>query len=259
VVANVMLRFFKSQILVMSGVLLLVLSVWEWFSSHHEMLQFVLPSPSTISYSLWEHADRFRFHTFATFKEMMGGVLIAFIVAFPLAWLMAHYGALRGAFQTVFVITQCVPMFALAPLMVLWFGWSYTAILVPTALMIFFPLAMNIYQGICATPKHLLDFFKLHQATPWQVFFKLQLPWGLPHIFAGLRIALAFAGIGAVAGEWAGAQEGLGILMLESRRAADIEMMFGALVCLTVLSLVFYAGAIFLEKLMINYQRRDFF
>lgn len=237
-----------NRILIVTFVFGSFFCLWEIFCRSYEGLQFILPAPSKVLAVLWEHGDRFLFHTFATFKEMMGGFAIALLIAFPLAWLMALFGPLRAIFQPVFVAIQCVPIFALAPLMVLWFGWSYIAIIIPTALMIFFPLAMSIYQGLCATPKHFLDFFQLHQATAWQTFYKLQLPWGLPHIFSGFRIAVALAGIGAVAGEWAGAQEGLGILMLESRRAADIEMMFGALACVTGLSLALYACAIFLEK-----------
>ena len=205
---------------------------------------------------MWEHAEHYRLHTWTTFKEMVGGFALAFVVAFPLAWLMSAFGPLRAILQPVFVTIQCIPMFALAPLMVLWFGWSYLAIIVPTALMIFFPLAMTIYQGLRSTPGYLLDFFKTHQASSWQIFFKLQLPWALPPIFSGFRIAVAIAGIGAVAGEWAGAQEGLGLLMLESRRAADIEMMFGALVCLTGLSLTLYASAVFFERVVCRRGRR---
>ena len=126
-------------------------------------------------------------------------------------------------------------MFALAPLMVFWFGWSYKAIVIPTALMLFFPLTMSIYHGFLSIPRDLLDYFTLHQATPWQLFSKLELPWALPHIIAGLRITVAIAGMGAVAGEWAGGQAGLGLLMLESRRGVDLEMTFAALFCLTFL------------------------
>lgn len=225
-----------------------LIGCWELAGYYSDRLQMVLPAPSMIAGTLWSHADRFGFHTWATFKEMAGGFIIAIFMAFPLSWLMAYYGPLRAILQPAFVMIHCVPMFALAPIMVIWFGWSYMAIVVPTALMIFFPLTMNIYQGLCATPHHFLDFFRIHQATPWQTFFKLQLPWALPHIFAGFRISAALAGIGAVAGEWAGAQHGLGLLMLESRRAADLPMTFAALVCLVMLSLAVYGSAIILEK-----------
>lgn len=221
---------------------------WELFSRSYEGLGLILPPPSRIAESMWVNAERFRFHTFATLKEMLGGFVLALTAAFPLAWAMSCFKPVRAVLQPLFVVINCVPMFALAPIMVIWFGWSYIAIVVPTALMIFFPLTMNIYQGLCSTPQHFQDFFNIYGATPWQTFYKLQLPWSLPHIFAGFRISAALAGIGAIAGEWAGAQEGLGLLMLESRRAADLEMTFGALACVVMMSMVLYSCAIFLEK-----------
>lgn len=181
---------------------------------------------------------------------MLGGFALAFMAAFPLAWLMVTIKTLRNILQPIFVLIQCIPMFALAPLMIIWFDWSYTAIVIPTALMIFFPLTMNIYQGFHTVPTYFIDYFRINQATTWQIFFKLRLPWALPHIFAGFRITAAIAGIGAVAGEWAGAQAGLGMLMLESRRGADLEMMFGALFCLAVVSLALYVIAAVCEHLV---------
>lgn len=243
---NLNLLWYKRAAIGIIAFIVILLS-WEFFSQFHAEVRFVLPAPSKVIITLWERSDRLAMHTFVTFKEMVGGFLIALSIAFPLAWMMALFKSLRAIFQPAFVAIQCIPVFALAPLMVLWFGWSYVAIIAATALMIFFPLTMSIYQGLCSTPKHLIDFFKTHQATAWQTFFKLQLPWALPHIFSGFRIAVAIAGIGAVAGEWAGAQEGLGLLMLESRRASDIEMMFAALTCVTALSLSLYGCAVFLE------------
>jgi len=231
---------------------LLLLSIWEFGSLFFVEMRLVLPAPSNIIARIAQQPDRFLFHTEKTFKTMMGGFLLAFILAFPLAWLMSRWLSARLMLQPLFVIIQCVPMFALAPIMVIWFGWTYTAIVIPTAIMIFFPLTMNIYQGLHATPKDLLDYFKCNQATTWQLFCKLQLPWALPQIFSGFRIAAAIAGIGAIAGEWAGAQEGLGVLMLESRRGADLEMTFGALTCLTVLSLSLYGGILLIEKMTLN-------
>ena len=180
-------------------------------------LLFILPAPSGIFAVLWEMRGEFLLHTLVTLKEMCGGFLLALVCAFPLAWTMLRHETSRTLLQPLFIIIQCLPMFTLAPIMVIWFGWSYTAIVIPTALMIFFPLTLNIYQGLRSTPQHLLEFFQANQATPWQTFFKLRFPWAVPHIFAGFRISSAIAGVGAVAGEWAGAQRGLGILMLERR------------------------------------------
>lgn len=225
---------------------------WEWACTSSPILQFSLPPPSKITSSLWTYRSRFAFHTMATFKEMVGGFVMASLWAFPLAWLMAQWKTMRLVLQPLFVVVQCIPMFALAPLMVLWFDWSYLAVVIPTSLMIFFPLTMNLYRGLVATPKHLLDFFQLHEASASQTFWKLRLPWAVPYMWAGLRISAAVAGIGAVAGEWAGAQSGLGVFMLESRRAAEIDMMFGALFCLTVMSLGLYLLILYFEKRNLN-------
>lgn len=224
--------------------------IWEYLTSSTEGLHFILPKPSRIGTVFWENASRLRFHALATLKEMGGGFVLALLVSFPLAWMMSSIALLRSLLQPFFVVVQSIPMFALAPLMVLWFGWSYTAIIVPTALMIFFPLTIAIYQGLCATPSNLIEMFRQHSSTPFQIFYKLQLPWAMPHLFTGFRIAVAMAGIGAVAGEWAGAQEGLGLLMLESRRSADVEMMFAALACVVWLNLILYNIVVIIEKII---------
>ena len=231
-----------------AAVFMLLFGVWELASWVFSDLLFVLPAPSKIFTAIWQRSDRFLFHMGVTLNEMAGGFVLAFVVAFPLAWVMALYKSARLVLQSLFIVIQCIPMFALAPIMILWFDWSYTAIVIPTALMIFFPLTMNIYQGLISTPEHLMDYFRLNDATIWQIFYKLQLPWALPHIFAGIRISAAIAGIGAIAGEWAGAQSGLGLLMLESRRGADLEMTFGALFCLTFMSLTLYTIIVLIEK-----------
>jgi len=212
-------------------------------------LLFILPAPLEIFQTLIEMHERFLFHTTVTLREMFAGFLIAFLIAFPLAWTMVRYESSRTLLQPVFIVIQCVPMFTLAPIMVAWFGWGFTAIVIPTALMIFFPLTLNIYQGLKSTPKELLELFQTYQATPLQTFFKLRLPYAMPHIFAGFRISAAIAGTGAVAGEWAGAQTGLGILMLESRRNTDLAITFAALLCLILISTLLYGFILYCEKI----------
>ena len=223
--------------------------LWEWSARTFPHLLFILPAPTEIFRTLWEIRSRFLMHTLVTVKEMCLGFLIALSASFPLAWTMMRYERSRSLLQPLFIMVQCIPMFALAPIMVIWFGWGFTAIVVPTALMIFFPLTLNIYQGLRSTPEDLIEFFHANQATSWQTFFKLRLPWAIPHIFSGLRISAAIAGVSAVAGEWAGAQNGLGVLMLESRRNADLAITFGALFCLTTVSTCLYLFILGCEKI----------
>ncbi len=228
---------------------LAVAALWEWMARSFPQLLFVLPPPSAVFRTLWEIRDRFWFHSCVTLKEMCFGFLLALSVSFPLAWMMMRFKKSRSILQPLFIVIQCIPMFTLAPIMVVWLGWSLSAIVIPTALMIFFPLTLNLYQGLRSTPDPLVEFFKANNATQWQLFYKLRLPWALPHLFAGIRISAAIAGVSAIAGEWAGAQNGLGILMLESRRNADLEITFGALFCLTTISTLLYLLIVYGERI----------
>lgn len=231
---------------------LLFFGCWELFSYAYQELRIILPAPTAILMRILHNPERFLYHSYVTFLEMLGGFLLAFLTAFPLGVLMHEKQVARHVLQPFFVFIQCIPMFALAPIMVIWFGWSYTAIVIPTALMIFFPLTITIYQGLKAAPEELIDYFKINQATSWQIFYKLKLPFSFPHIFSGFKVAAAAAGIGAIAGEFAGASSGLGILMLESRRATDLETTFAALFCLSFMSISLYLLILGAEKMMLR-------
>lgn len=251
-------HFLDSNWLIPLLMLALFVLSWELTCTLFQHLIFVLPRPSQVVQVLIESPNRFILHSLVTSKEMLGGIAIAFSAAFPLAWLMLKYQLARRTFQPLFIVIQCMPMFTLAPIMVICFGWSYTAIVIPTALMIFFPLTLSIYKGLCSTPQAYLDLFKVNQATEWQTFFKLRLPGALSHIFAGLRISGGIAGIGAVAGEWAGGQSGLGMLMQESRHSTDLETCFAAFFCLTGISLILYASITSFESFLLNQRRQNF-
>ncbi|MDP1836578.1 MAG: ABC transporter substrate-binding protein [Chlamydiales bacterium] len=230
------------------GLILLFAVCWQ-LASLSPGLQFVLPSPVVVASVLMDHPQLFLQHSIATLREMLGGLFLATFVAFPLAIAMFTSHTAQRLVNPIIIVSQCFPMFALAPLMVIWFGWSYTAVVVPTALMVFFPLTVCFYRGFTSVPFEYLQQFDLMGASWWQTFWRLRLPWSMPQLCSGLRVAAGLAGMGAVVGEWAGAQQGLGVLMLESRRAADIATVFAAILCLVVLCLCFYACASRLENL----------
>lgn len=237
-------------------ILLAILTAfWELLGYASPSYRLLFPPPSCFLVRFAEQFPGFLMHSLATLEEMLAGIAVATLCAFPLAWIMARFTWARLSIQPLLVLLQCLPMFTLAPLMVLSFGWSFASIVIPTALMIFFPLTLNIYQGIRATPTAYLDYFACHHASLWQVFWKLRLPFALPHIFAGLRVSTAVAGVGAIAGEWAGAQKGLGVLLLECRRNMDLEGVFAALLCLMLISVSVYGCAVCLETYVQRKQR----
>ena len=226
-----------------------ILLVWQGIYFFYGKELFTLPSPLHVVEKLIRHYDRFAWHAYNTFLEMIGGMFFAALIAFPLAWAMYVYPSIRTTSQFLFLLTQCLPMFALAPIMVTCFGWSYMAILIPTTLMLIFPLTTNVYRGVSQVPQEYIDFFRMHGAREWQILLKLRIPYALPHIFSGLRIASAVSGVGAIAGEFAGAQVGLGVYIQECRRNFDIEGIFAGLFCLAALTLSFYGVMAAIEKL----------
>jgi NitT/TauT family transport system substrate-binding protein len=228
----------------------ILLMVWQLSSVYFKDLLFILPAPSDIFSNLLANWDRFSFHMQVTLKEMFFGLLLAFFIAFPTAWLMYENKTAKLTIQPLFVISQSIPMFAIAPIMVLWFGWGFIAIVIPTALMVFFPLALTLYQGLNAVPTEMKEFFLLHNATKTQTFFKLCLPYALPYIFSGIKISAAVAAIAAVSAEWTGAQAGLGMLIQESRRDTDLETTFAAIILVVVVSLVLYLSTLIIENML---------
>lgn len=229
-------------------VFIILFGLWEILFRSMPHLAFVLASPSMIFQRMVQDFRVFSFHGSVTVMEMCWGFLSALAFAFPLAILMDSYSSLRSVLQPLFVFVQCIPLFALAPVMVILFDWSQKAIIVTTAIMIFFPLTMALYQGLRATPQPLLDYFRQHNASPVALYWKLKLPWAMPHFMSGLKVAAGIAGIGAIGGEWAGGQSGLGLLMLESRRGGDFEQSFAALFSLVIITLSLYGVIAMLEN-----------
>ncbi len=225
-----------------------LLMAWEFGPGLDPVLSLVLIPPSAILLRLYQDFPTFLHHSLITLKEMLYGFGLALLFAVPCAILMDALRQIRQFLQPLFVITQCIPIFVLAPLMVLLFNWSVMAIVVTVALMIFFPLTLSIYQGLKTTPSHLVNYFKIHNASTLDLYYKLKFPWAYPHFFSGMKISAGAAGLGSIGGEWVGGQEGLGLLMLESRRAGDIEQTFTAMVCLIFLTLALYGMVAIFRK-----------
>lgn len=226
----------------------LFLALWAGIAWYFRHTPLIFPAPWAVIHRIIIDFSLFGYHASVTFLEMLTGICVATLMSFAMAYAMLKIRLVKALLEPYFVIMQCLPMFTLAPLCIIWFGWSFVAIMIPTAIMISFPLTMSIYQGlsICSQPH--VEFFKLHGASERQLLLNIRLPFALPHIFSGLRISAAISGVGAIAGEWAGAQRGLGVLLQISKRNFDLEAVFGSIVCLLILSISFYSAVALLEK-----------
>ncbi|MCA9880477.1 MAG: ABC transporter permease, partial [Thermomicrobiales bacterium] len=153
-------------------------------------------------------------------------------------------------FYPLIIASQTIPKIAIAPLIIIWLGTGLEPKVVITAVVCFFPTVINTVQGLRAVDPNAVDLFRLVAASRSQVFFKLQFPNAVPYFFAGLRISIALAVIGAVIGEWVGASQGLGYLVMYGSQTLRTDLMFAALVFIAVLGMVLYLAVVLLERLV---------
>lgn len=186
-------------------------------------------------------------HIKATVIEMVLSLGFALLLSFILALGMLFMPWFKTLISPCFVVLQNLPMFVLAPFLLSLCGWGLVAIIIPTTLMLAFPLTLSLLRGLEATPIQYINYYRLHGASAIKTLVCIRLPFALPHFFSGLKIACASSASGAIAGEWAGAQKGLGVLLQILRRQFDTEGVFLCLLLILALSLIFYMLASCLE------------
>lgn len=242
--------------------LLTVLVVaWEAYCQVSRISHTVLPAPSRIVEQLWLfRADAIR-HSLPTLWETFVGLGLSIGFAIGAAVVMDRFATVRRALQPLFVASQTIPVVAIAPLLVLWFGFGLTPKVLMVILVTFFPITVALLDGFGAATADGTDILRSMGATPRQVFRKLRWPAALPSLFTGLRIAATYAVIGAVFGEYVGAYEGLGIWMKLSQNAFRMDLVFGAVLLTALLSVALFAAVRLAERLTIPWyaasRRRD--
>ncbi len=218
---------------------------------------FVLPSPGAVARrfvgvvrdgTLWTH-------TSVTLLEVFGGLLIGLSVALVLGYLLAKSRTLEQLVLPYLVASQALPIVALAPLLVIWFGTGRLSKIVVCALTLFFPVLVNTIVGIRSVERGLRDLMRSLGASRWQMFALLEVPAALPVLLSGLRIGLTLSVIGAVVGEFVAADRGLGFLVNLARGLFDTPLLFVALFTLMAIALAFYVLTSFLEHALLSWQR----
>lgn len=235
----------------------LALLVWEAISRLSGLPAFILPAPGRVAArwldvladgSLWRHTQ-------TTLVEVLAGLLVGSLVAAGLGYLIAKSPALERALTPYIVASQAVPVVALAPLLVIWLGPGLLSKVVVCALIVFFPLLINAVVGLRSVPPELRDVLRGLEATPWQMFVKLEAPAALPVLLGGLKIGATLAVIGAVVGELVGADSGLGFLVNVGRGQYDTALVFVAIGMLVLVALCLYGSVVLLERRLLRWKR----
>lgn len=228
-----------------------LLVAWETYVRLAGVSPVVLPGPVRILEALWTYrADAVR-NTIPTLVETVLGFGVAAVLAIGAAVAMDRAPAVRRAVEPLLVTTQTIPIVALAPLLLLWFGFGLAPKVLVVVLVTFFPITVALLDGFRSASPEATDLLRSFGATDWQAFRKLRWPSALPALFTGLRISVVYAVIGAVFGEYVGAREGLGIWMQISQNAFRTDLVFAAIVITSALSLTMYAAVGVLRRIVI--------
>jgi len=217
-----------------------LLALWEAWVRSGQISFLLLPTPTSIVQALIDNSDIIAAHTMQTLLETVLGLAIATILGLLLAILIDFSDLLRKALYPLLVISQTIPIVALAPLLLLWFGFGLTPKLIVVILYCFFPIVVACVDGLLATDQDLLRLLRSMRASRWQILWLVRLPGAMPAFFSGLRIAATYSVTGAIFGEYVGAYQGLGIYMETSTNSHAIVQVFAAIVVSAVLSLLLF-------------------
>lgn len=230
----------RPELWLIPALFVVVMLLWEYGVKLLGVKEFVLPPPSQIVGSLWELLTHGLFwrHLFVTSEEALIGFGIGVVTALVLGTAISQVPLLEKTLMPYVVAFQTVPKVALAPLFVVWFGFGISSKIVMAAVISFFPVLINVIEGLRSAEADLIQMLTVFGASKMQIFRMVRLPSAMPFIFAGLDIGIIFAILGAVVGEFIGAQEGLGYLLLQTNYNFDIAGMFAVLVVLSVMGLM---------------------
>ena len=200
---------------------------------------YILPTPLQILEKIWVLKENLFFVQLPATLQVTGiGLGISIVLGLALAMAMDRFPALERALYPVVVATQTIPTTAIAPLFVLWFGYSIWSKVLVTILITFFPITITVFDGLKSTKREMEELLTSYGASPWDIFWKLKLPTALPSFFSAIKMAIPLSVIGAAIAEWLGAQEGLGYFSKRMMTQLDGAGVFAPIVLLSVVAMV---------------------
>ena len=223
------------------GVALGLLVIWQAIIVVFAPPPFMLPAPFAVFEALRDRPDLWRVHAVTTLAETLIGLATGILLGAVLALAMSFLPITKRLLLPVMVVSQAIPVFAIAPLLALWFGFGLASKIVMATIAIFFPVASAFADGLSRTDTGLLDLARLYRARRWQVVTMLRVPNALPDLITGIRLAAVYAPVGALIGEWVGASSGLGYAMLFANSRSQTAVVFAALILIVAMSVILRA------------------
>ena len=247
----------KIGFLVLSALVGLIF--WQLFTTYSNIPSFIFPKPVEVwtrLITVIENGSLF-YHTLITLQEVIVGLALGLTAAIVTGYFLAKSRLVERVLSPYIVASQSIPIVAIAPLLVIWLGPGILSKILTSALIVFFPVLVNTIVGLRSVPHELYDLMRSLQASVWQRIIKLEIPAAMPVFLGGLRIGATLAVIGAVVGEFVGADKGLGFLVNVGRGLYDTALVFVAVFTLVLLALGLYGTVVFLENHLLSWQKRN--
>jgi ABC-type nitrate/sulfonate/bicarbonate transport system permease component len=242
---------------VLAPILLLaaLLAVWELAVRVAGVPGYILPPPSRIATAFVHHFPLIWGHTVVTMAEIALGLLLGGAAGFLLAVGIVYVPVLEWALHPLIIASQMIPVFAIAPLLIVWLGYGLWPKVVVAGLIGFFPMTINGIDGLRSANAETVDLFRSLGASRWQIFARLRLPGSLPSLFTGWKIGATLSVVGATIGEWIGARRGLGFLMLQSNALLRVDLVFAAILALALVGLLLFGAVRIIERWALRWRR----
>lgn len=228
--------------------------LWELVVKVAGIQTYILPAPSLVLRKLVEQFGNIMNHSLVTGWEIVLGFVLSIIVGIPLGLGIYYSKFLERIFYPFLVASQTIPKIAIAPLLVIWFGFGLLPKIIVSFLIAFFPIVINTVVGLKATQPEMIYLVRSMGANRWQTFFKISLPNALPNIFAGLKVAVTLAVVGAVVGEFIASDKGLGYLLVVANGYLDTPLMFAGIIALSLLGILFFFVVEVLERIFVPWR-----
>ena len=232
--------------------LILAFALWEILVHTLAVPDWLLPPPSQIFVELFDNTGLLYSHAQITLREIVMGLLLSLCLAFLLSIAISWSAIVERTLLPFVITSQIIPVFTLAPLILIWVGTGIGSKIVVVVLFTFFPVVISMVNGLKSGDKKMLDMLKTLGASRVQLYLKFYVPNALPQIFSGIKVAAVLSVIGAVIGEWIGSSGGLGWLIKLSGPQFKTERVFAAIFVLSILALILYTITVIMEKILLR-------
>lgn len=237
------------------AVALVVILIWHIIVTRFEIHEYLFPSPLVVLSVFLESYNSLLYHAGITIFEAVCGFVIGCSLAFIFGSLLAQSSLIQLAFYPYIIAIKTIPVVAIAPLLIIWFGSGIISKIIISALICFFPMVINTVRGLRTPSIEAIDLFTSYSASRWQTFSKLRLPMALPYILSALKISSTFSLIGAIVGELAGSNAGLGYVILVSSYQLETPQMFSAVIMTAILGIGFFGLIAFIEGKTVSWNK----